>query len=417
MIEAQLLSKAIDENKFFELAKYNVSAADFPTLAPVFEFVRDYVKDNGSAPDIRTVAASFPDFDYMPEVTDGYRYLATRLKAQTAKRQAFELLQYEAAKKFKELDGSKFAEWLSSEADRIKRTTAVASDLGINYATNGADRLAWYQDAKENRSLQFIPTPYRSLTRALGGGFELGDYVLLQAFTNRGKSWIASDIGLTAWKAKFGVLHYSPELSQRQQSLRLDTLDGHFDNVKLRRGTLDNEAKYESYLKKFEPGSETVPYLIKTMEDLPNGLTLDVIEADLSQNPNIAMVIIDGFNLIRHKGRGHEGKEETSRSLRQIFGRHMVAGIVVHQTPGAAEKEKSKEDEGKRLVSPPKLTDYSGSIATIQDASTVLTFDQAQGIGKISVEKAREPSVGTLIELSCNFNLGYIKEQDATSHF
>jgi replicative DNA helicase len=151
-------------------------------------------------------------------------------------------------------------------------------------------------------------------------------------------------------------------------------------------------------------------------------LTLDVIEADLAQNPNIGMVIIDGFNLMIHGGKGRSGRDamtESSRRLRQIFGRHKVAGVVVHQTNAASEKNKEKDDDSSRkLVKPPKLAEsYSETIAVIQDAATVLTFDQAEGIGKISIEKAREPSVGEVIELSCQFNIGWIKEQDATSHF
>lgn len=421
MLEAQLLSKIIDEDKYFELARYNVGPKDFPTLAPVYQFLSDYVRENGKAPDYRTVSAHFEAFDYYPEVADGYKYLCTQLKAQSAKRAAFELLQKQAPEQFKKLGGDKFATWLRTEAEKIERQTALLHSLGMNYATNGEERRLWYEDARDKRSFQYIPTPYGSLTKALGGGFELGDYILLLAYTNRGKSWISSDIGRIAWKSGFGVLHYSPELSKRQQAARIDTLEGHYDNQKLRRGTLANENDYFAYLNRFTAANEQPPYIIKTMEDLPDGLSLDVIEADMQMNDNIGLVIIDGFNLMNHKGGGRSGRDSmtyTSRQLRQIFGKYGVAGLVVHQTPTAAEKDKGKDEDGARLVSPPKLADaYSETVAVIQDAATVLTFDQAEGIGKISVEKAREPSVGTLIELSCNFNLGYVREQDITYHF
>jgi replicative DNA helicase len=419
MIEAQLLSKILDENRFHELARYNITAADFPTCSPVYEFISDYVREShGDVPDYRTVAAKFPDFDYMPEVTDGFRYMAARVKDATAKRRAFELLQHEAPGKFKELGGTKFSAWLLSETERIHRQAELQTDLGINYATNGEQRKDWYTESKEQRSFSYIPTPYRSLTKALGGGFERGDGTLLMAYTNRGKSWIATDAGRAAWRAGFGVLHYSPELSQRQQSFRIDTVDGHFNNVDLRRGQLSNEAEYFKYLDDFAPDRGHAPYIVKTMEDLPDGLSLDVIEADLQMYENIAMVIIDGFNLMDHGRGGRDAMTQTSRKMRQLWGRTMVAGIVVHQTPTAAERDKSsKDDEGERLVSPPKLTDYSETVAVIQDNANVLTFDQDQGIGKISIEKAREPSVGQVIELACNFNLGIIQEQDVTSHF
>jgi replicative DNA helicase len=108
---------------------------------------------------------------------------------------------------------------------------------------------------------------------------------------------------------------------------------------------------------------------------------------------------------------------QTSRRLRQTFGKYKVAGLVVHQTPGAAEKENKPDDDGVRVLKPPRLTDYSETIAVIQDAATAITFDADESSGKISVEKAREPMVGTVIDLSVDFNQGYIKEKDLTELF
>ncbi|MCW2279123.1 DnaB-like helicase C-terminal domain-containing protein [Heliophilum fasciatum] len=418
MQESQLLSKVLDENAFAALQRFQMDEADFPTLSDTYRFIREYVKDNGHTPDYRTVVAQFEQFDYIPDVQDSFKYLCSQLKAQTAKRRAFELLQHQAAKKFNEMSGDKFIQWLHEETQKIETDTAVLTAQGTNYAVNGEERKGWYIQAGEQRERSYIPTPYSSLTEALGGGFEIGDYILLMAFTNRGKSWLASHIGVTAWENGFGVLHYSPELSKRQQALRLDTLKGKFDNVKLRQGMLDNETQYLRYLRDFTDTND-VPYLIKTMEDLPQGLTLDVIEADLQLHRQTKLVIIDGFNLMNHgKGKMRDSMSYTSRRLRQLFGRYETAGLVVHQTPGAAEKEKRKgDDTAIRLVKPPKLTDYSETIAVIQDAATALTFDACDGIGKISVEKAREPSVGTVIELVCDFNQGIIRETDVTDLF
>lgn len=423
MIESKLISKILDAETaatFYELHRYNVDVTDFPTLGEVYTFIKGYVRENNSIPDYRTVVADFEDFEYVPEVADSVKFLAKKLKAQSAKRQAFDLLQHQASKNFSQMSGDAFVKWLAEETEKIRSTTTTDNEFGTNFATNGDERREWYEYGKEKRSMMFIPTPYESLTNALGGGFELSDYILLMAFTNRGKSWLASDMGLCGWKAGFGVLHYSPELSKKQQVFRLDTLNGHFDNVKLRRGQLDEEGRYMEYLDGFTTDSAAAPYIIKTMEDLPNGLTLETIEADLQTNPNINMVIIDGFNLMIHKnGKGmRDAMTFTSRRLRQIFGRYDVAGIVVHQTPGSAEKDNREEDDsGTRVVKPPRLTDYSETVAVIQDAATALTFDQHEGIGKISIEKAREPSVGKVIELSVDFNMGYIKEQTPMDFF
>ena len=269
-----------------------------------------------------------------------------------------------------------------------------------------------YLESKETRTYEYIPTPYPSLTEWLGGGFELGDYTLLQAYTNRGKSWLASQVGIKAFNSGFGVMHYSPELSQKQQLQRLDTINGHFKNSDLRIGGLQNEKAYLNYLDGFTEESET-PYIVKTMGDLPRGLSVEVIEADLQANPDIKMIIVDGFNLMTHKGKdsNRNNMSNTSRRLRQIFGKYKVVGVIVHHVPTSAEKENRTEDEtGSRIVQPPRLDQFSETVSVIQDACTVLIFDQCDGVGKLLVAKCRTPHVGEIVDLHVNFDEGFIYE-------
>lgn len=413
MIEHQLLSKVLEEQNYYILNKYNVKETDFYTIPEVYSFIRDYSKEHGQTPDYRTVVAQYESFNYMPEVVDSFGYLAKAVKNATAKRGAFELLQKQAGLKFKEMQGTDFINWMANEVKSLQELTSAESYSGANYATAGQERWSLYQEGKEQRSFKFIPSPYETLTKYLGGGFELGDYVLLQAYTNRGKSWIASHVGVTAWLNKFGVLHYSPELSYAQQSQRNDTLIGHFNNVHLKTGQLTDEDKYKTFLDNFNEQDQETPYIIKTMEHLPQGLSIEVIEADIIANPEVKMVIIDGFNLMSHKGKdgNRNNMSNTSRRLRQLFARHQVVGIVVHQTPTSAEKENGGEDEtGARVVAPAKIHQYSETIAVIQDACTVLSYDASDGVGKILIAKTRTPNVDKEITLHCDYNHGYIKE-------
>lgn len=412
MIEHQIMSKVIEENNYHILNKFNVKDTDFYTIPEVYSFVRDYTKEHGQTPDYRTVVAKYESFNYMPEVVDSYAYLSKSLKNATAKRGAIELLQKQAGLKFGEMQGTEFINWMATEIKSLQELASADSYSGDNYATSGNERWELYEESKEQRSYKFIPTPYETLTGYLGGGFELGDYVLLQAYTNRGKSWIASHVGVTAWLEKFGVLHYSPELSYAQQSQRNDTLIGHFNNSHLKTGILADEEQYKSFLGNFNDEQE-IPYIIKTMEHLPQGLSLEVIEADIIANPEVKMVIIDGFNLMSHKGRdgNRNNMSNTSRQLRQIFARHQVVGIVVHQTPTSSEKgNEANEETGARVVTPAKIHEYSETIAVIQDACTVLSYDASDGVGKILLAKTRTPHVDKEITLHCDYNHGYIKE-------
>lgn len=413
--EHMLLSKIIDDGNFYELNKYNVTEKDFIDGKDAYLFIQQYVKDNGGqVPDYRTVTDKVESFEYEPEVADTTKFLASEIKSQTAKRESYKMLQNEAVKKFSDLEGKDFVDWLDKELATIKDNTDIKNTEGSNFAKNGLERKQHYLDSKHNRSHIIVPTAYDKLNELLAGGNELGDYVLLQAFTNRGKSWIASDMGLGAWRGGFNVLHYSPELSKVQQLNRLDTLQGHFKNTQLRTGELQEEDKYMEYLDGFTEDADTPDYIVKSMEDI-DSLSIDTLESDLQTNPEIQVVIIDGFLLMEHKGnRGESSRNNmsnTSRKLRQIFSRYNVLGIVVHQTGKESEKENITEDEvGNRIPNPAKIHQYSETIAVMQDACTVLSFDQIDGVGKILIAKARMPVVNEDIDLLCDFNSGYITE-------
>nr|BDD45009.1 hypothetical protein 4 [Bacillaceae bacterium] len=416
MIEEQIISKMLDENNVHSVLKYNVRKDDFERLGDVFEYIVDYRKKFGAVPNMETVIDEFDDFEYQAGVQEPFQGLATRLKQTSAKRKAFELLQMQAKVKFKELKGDQFVKWLKEATTKIERITSTDFSKGVDFATNGQERRERYIESKEKHSEQYVDLPYGGLQA------EIGDYLLIMAYTNRGKSWISSDIGLHAWKRQGkSVLYYSPELSQKQQQSRFETLDGHFNNSLLRRGELENEDDYFEYLKQFELTEEEKPkLLIKTMEDLQNGLSLNVIENDLDQNPDVEVVVIDGFNLMNH-GRQNDRNSmtTTSRRLRQLFARHNVLGVVTHQVNNESEKANKEFDEetGARIVKAPPIESYSESIALIQDPAMILTFDQHDGIGQLLVAKAREPIVGQTIDLHCNFNLGFIEEPQLTDLF
>jgi len=412
MIEYKLLSKVLDDENFHELTKYNVTEADFTEAKEAFLFIKEYVGEHKSVPSPSAVTSE-AEFDYI-ETSDKLSYLCTTVKNNTAKRRSFDLLQNQAGEKFGQMKGNDFVNWMTNELNAIKVLSDTHTGNGTNFATNGSERWEWYKEAEREGSSITIPTPYAGLTEAMSGGNDLGDYVLLMSFSNQGKSWIAGQFGLSAWCADFGVLHYSPEMTTRQTIQRLDTVQGHFSNTHLQTGELFDMVKndYEEYLSVFNEERET-PYIVKSMEDMQHGLSLDTIEADLMQNPNIKFVIIDGFNLMNHRGNNgtRNNMTETSRKLRQLFGKYKVTGLIVHQTTASSRRNVTEMDElMDGFVDAPALTDFSETIATIQDACTVLTYAYKDGKGTLAVRKARKPCVDFELHLHVNYNLGYITE-------
>ncbi|MFD9628602.1 DnaB-like helicase C-terminal domain-containing protein [Peribacillus muralis] len=417
LLEAKLLSKVLIDKDFWTLARYNIGEKDFVAYRDVYNAIRSFVKEYGHTPDYREIVAKYKKFDFQVEVYDTFPYLCKGLKRSKVSNHMFNVLSVDAGRKFKEMEIEAFVEWMDEELGAAKAVLKSSSGLGTNYAVNGKERKKRYEEAKKAGSGMFIPTPYETLTKYLDGGFELGDYVLLQAFSNVGKSWIASHVGAFAWSAGHGIMHYSPELSKSQQENRNDTLLGHFNNVHLRNGELVDEEAYYKYLENYDD-NET-PYTIKTMEDIES-LDVDMIEADLQMNPNIKLVIIDGFNLMSHGGKGDRtAMSKTSRRLRQLFARYQVVGIVVHQVNASEQKENAKKNDSDEnpMPRPASMFGYSETIAVIQDACTVLSYDAVDGNGEIFIAKCRGTGKEKSVSLNVQYNLGWITEASAVDYF
>ena len=411
LIESQLLSKVLDDNNFYELSKYGITSADFDTLPDVYAFIESYVKQYGDTPDYLTVVEKYEDFEYT-ETTNNLAYMAKTVKSDTAKRKMYNILQHEASDKFSKMSGAQFTNWMADRVNAIADDVNTAGFKGVNLAQNGRQRLEQYLESKAAGEDKYLPSPYPSINKWLGGGFELGDYVLLLAYTNKGKSWISADCGKAVWEAGYGVLDYRPEISEESFATRFDTVSGQFNNMAIKNGSLSDseEDRYFSHLNKFNETQE-VPYILKTMEHMPKGISVSQIEADLKQHPEVSFVIIDGFSLMDHGGSGREALTATSRKLRQLFGRMKVTGLVVHQTPTTAEKE-SRVAEDSRMPATPDITDYSETVAVVQDALTVLTFNQVDGVGALHIAKSKSMDTGKTVELHCNFNMGTIRERE-----
>ena len=98
MIEEQILSAVLDTGNVYEMNRFNINANDFQTQKDVYKYIVEYHNDHGGTPDYRTVASEFDGFEYQANVSEPFKGMAARLKQQTARRRAYEMLQLEAGK-------------------------------------------------------------------------------------------------------------------------------------------------------------------------------------------------------------------------------------------------------------------------------------------------------------------------------
>src|SRR5690625_6996673 len=77
------LNKVIDSGDASALARYNIDFQDMHTDNDrrIHRFIEQYAeKNNGQAPSYATVAAEIEGYEYIPDVSDSYEYLARQIK-------------------------------------------------------------------------------------------------------------------------------------------------------------------------------------------------------------------------------------------------------------------------------------------------------------------------------------------------
>src|SRR5699024_9635702 len=83
------LNRVINENDTAALRRHNITVDDMPTKidADTLRFIEGYAEENnGEAPSYAAVASSVEGFEYLPEVSDSFTYLAKQVKDYTAKK-------------------------------------------------------------------------------------------------------------------------------------------------------------------------------------------------------------------------------------------------------------------------------------------------------------------------------------------
>src|SRR5699024_3238356 len=131
------LNKVIEENDVAALARHNVNEGDMHTDTDrnTLRFIEVYAQQNGGkAPSYAVVADSVEGFEYVPEISDSFAYLArngTDFSTQTAVVDWFEIGEFERI--LNELGGKEFVEsWLPSALESVKMRTDVREHVGTS---------------------------------------------------------------------------------------------------------------------------------------------------------------------------------------------------------------------------------------------------------------------------------------------
>ena len=256
------------------------------------------------------------------------------------------------------------------------------------------DRLGELADSDSN--IPGLSTGLVDLDRQLNG-LNKSDLVLVAARPAMGKTAFALNLCLNvAKKSKKTVAMFSLEMSREQLAMRLLSIQGMVDGMKMATGKLSDEE-----WQKISLASVALSQTDIRVDDNPT-ITVAEMNAMCRRLDNLGLVIIDYLQLMNGSGYGKGGDSrvnvvsEISRSLKIMAKDLNVPVICLSQLSRGPESRTDKR---------PMLSDLRESGAIEQDADSVMFLyrddyynpnSEEKGITECIVQKNRHGEVGTV---------------------
>jgi hypothetical protein len=429
-----ILSRVVDEGTVEPLIKYGITADDMPTQVEkdALAFIVKYAEQNGGKAPSYAELAQNTEVTYIPQVSDSYEYLAQQLKAQSAKLQALKMLQEEAPKKFSELDGNSFLEWLTEQSVRIKMGTQVRKNVGVSVVNDTNRFLEEYERRKAGESFRIWKSKFPTINREIGGYFS-GNMYTWYGRSGRGKSVFTLEEAIESAFQGATVLIWAMEMSEfeiyarayssisAREGVMTATIDGvdyeaGFENRALLTAQLDDAymagfKTFLSTLNQIVPGN----IIVRAADHVDfEDRSVKALEADIL-NTKADVVVIDPFYYLDYDANTSRtaggDAAATSKKLRKLAGRTRT---VIHVITQADEVKDDKGEDGERELRPPSRAEIKKTKAVLEDAAAVFGIDTVarDGLGVIHAGKGRAGGEDATAEILYLPSYGIVREME-----
>ena len=238
-----------------------------------------------------------------------------------------------------------------------------------------------------NQKQYFVTTGFKELDEILGGWDRKGEFALVTARTNAGKSWwLTKFLNEAAIQDGLVVGMYSGEMSEDKVGYRLDTINSNLSNFKIAKGV---EEVQESYYKFKEDQKQLVnKFYVCTPNSLGGMATIAKLKAFVGKY-HIQLLGIDQYSLLKDANNSknrNDRFESLSMELKLLQTQLQIPIIVVAQLNRAA---------AAKDVNNPETDMIAGSDRIAQDATTIISLKQRENdVMELRVMKHRDGHVG-----------------------
>lgn len=379
MIEAQVISKILEERNIDILLDENINSTYFITYSEEARFIFSHYNEYRKVPTKESFLGKFNDFDFTSTKED-WQYLITGLRESYMFNQLAIL--FNSSTKVIENNALEGYQLLKNKIFELENVKPMSSNDIIK---NADDRLKVYKDKIESPHNNVIKIGLKEMDERLDGWCCGEELVTIMARTNQGKTWLLLEFLTNAWKQGKRVGLYSGEMSAEQIGYRFDALHKHFSNLNLMRANKDEKEAYEEYIEALKNNDNC--FVVITPRDLGHLANVNDIDYMIKKY-NLDIVGIDQFSLMEdfRSGKNEQMRIRLGNISADLFNlsmRYKIPIIALSQANRMAAKNNT-----------PELEHMAESDAIAQNSTKVISMNRTGNELKMAVVKNRYGPVG-----------------------
>lgn len=379
MIEAQAISKILEEKELEKLLDDNIGSVYFVSYNEEAKFIYNHYNEYHKTPTKETFIAAFPEFE-LTDTAEDWNFLIQGLREGYMFSQLAQLVTSSTSViKNDAFEGYQLLKNKILELESIK-------PMSSNDIVKNADiRLKEYNERLASDNNNVIKIGLEEMDEKLFGWNMGEELVTIMARTNQGKSWLLLEFLMNAWKQGKRVGLYSGEMSATQIGYRFDALNEHFSNLNLMRADPREKEKYEEYIKALQNKDNC--FVVITPKDLGHLATVNDIDYMINKY-NLDIVGIDQFSLMEdyRTKKGDPLRIRLGNISADLFNMSMKYKIPIIALSQA------NRMAGKNMT--PELEHMSESDAIAQNSTKVISMSRVGNELRMSVVKNRYGKVG-----------------------
>lgn len=397
-VEKLFVSKIIQEQDLTEVADVPPYFLDDPKYRGAYEFIREYYSEIGSVPTKRVFMSDYTDDKGKPivlvEVDEPWADIKNRINKQFVSGILAEnMAKFTAAYDDGDIDTA--VNFLGMTVSQVH--TAIPNSRDVDVSQNGSERLARYQERRDNPgTLVGLPTGFPTIDRATQG-LQPGQLVTLTGLAKASKSTLAMKIAMAVQEHGARVMYLTYEQTVEEQERRLDAYRAGFNDNLLNSGEIDHE-NWQKLQESIKQTESYEPMLISEdcMTVTAIGAKMDLFDPDV--------VIIDGTYMLEDERGEAQGSPQALANivagLKFLAMRRKKCIVAVTQsTPARTKGEVLNNDS------------IMGSRAFIQYSNVVLGIERTEDVSmrKMKIILSRSCSPRDVM-LLFNYDSGEFEE-------